>query len=186
MRLKERTNEFCKLLSTVKAFDRRGNEIGTEEAFERSVNMLKEAGRSAKKVSVIGNGGSAAIASHVNADLLRSAGIRTASFNDPALLTCMSNDLGYEKVFEYPVKKLMDIGDVMIAVSSSGMSANILNGAHAAKGIGCAVITLSGFNKDNKLSSIGDVNFYVPSEDYGLVESAHQFILQTIVGAVGS
>lgn len=147
--------------------------IGLDNAIE----MLKEA----SKCWIIGNGGSAAIASHMAEDYTKNGGIRMSTFNDAALLTCFANDYGYERMFEMAVESYADKGDLLIAISSSGKSPNILNGVKAAKAKGCQVITFSGFKADNLLRQLGDLNFYVPDESYGNVEITHLSLLHGIL-----
>lgn len=136
------------------------------------------------KLIFIGNGGSAAIAGHSAIDYWKNGGIRSISFNDGPLLTCIGNDYGYEQVFEKPVRVFADPGDILVAVSSSGKSPNILNAVKAAKEIGCKAITLSGFSSINPLRELGDINYYLPSDHYGLVEMGHQIILHTILDLI--
>jgi D-sedoheptulose 7-phosphate isomerase len=111
------------------------------------------------------------------------------SFNDGALLTCVGNDFGYPHVFEKPIEMFADAGDVLVAISSSGRSENILRAAQAGTRTGCRVITLSGFGPENPLRRLGEVNFYLPSDSYGLVEITHlaicHCILDTIIAARG-
>ncbi|MBF0519656.1 MAG: SIS domain-containing protein [Nitrospirae bacterium] len=136
------------------------------------------------KVMFIGNGGSAAIASHMAIDFWKNGRIKATVFNDPSLLTCIANDYGYEFVFEKPIEMFADNGDVLIAISSSGSSKNILNGADMAVKNSCPVITLSGFKPDNPLRKKGGINFYVPSNVYGIVEVAHQYICHLILDTI--
>ncbi|MFH0983975.1 MAG: SIS domain-containing protein [Candidatus Omnitrophota bacterium] len=125
------------------------------------------------KVIFVGNGGSAAIASHQAVDLWKNGGIRAVAFNDASLLTCLSNDYSYAEVFEKSLAMFAEPEDVLIAISSSGKSANILKAVDKARSIGCRVATLSGFKPDNPLRTKGHLNFYVSSESYGMVEVAH-------------
>jgi D-sedoheptulose 7-phosphate isomerase len=115
--------------------------------------------------------------------------MRAVSFNDGALLTCVGNDFGYAHVFEKPIEMFADSGDVLIAISSSGRSENILRAAAAGARTGCRVITLSGFGADNPLRRLGELNFYLPSDSYGYVEITHlaicHCILDTIIAARG-
>lgn len=145
------------------------------------VSTQKEKGH---KIMFIGNGGSAGIASHCAIDYMRNGRMRSTCFNEGALLTCISNDYGYEHVFAEPIAMHADPGDILVAISSSGKSPNILNGVKAAKNAGCFVITLSGFKPDNPLRSLGDWNIYVPSDQYGFVELAHQIVLHTILDLI--
>lgn len=134
-----------------------------------------------KKIFFIGNGGSAGIAQHMTADFLKNGGIRTHSMLESTIITCLGNDFGYEYIFSKQLELVADEGDLLVAISSSGNSPNIINGAMIAKEVGCKVVTFTGFKEDNKLRKIGDVNIYVPSMSYGYVESIHNKILQQIV-----
>jgi D-sedoheptulose 7-phosphate isomerase len=142
-----------------------------------------------RKVIFIGNGGSAAIASHQAVDFWKNGGMRAIAFNDSSLLTCISNDFGYPHVFSKPVEMFAESGDILVAISSSGRSENILLAVNTAKGKGCRVITMSGFSVDNPLRLTGDLNFYVPSDSYGYVEIVHlalcHCILDTIMSGQG-
>lgn len=135
-------------------------------------------------VFCIGNGGSAAIASHVTADFMKNGGMKTYSLYDNALITCMGNDYGYEHVFSKPLEFLIREGDLLVAISSSGNSKNIINAINAAKAKGAEVLTLTGFREDNSARSLGDYNLYVPSMEYGFVETIHMLVLQQIVDEI--
>lgn len=169
-----------------KLFD--GIEVTTPKestTFERGVEliagMFRTASRAGGKVMLIGNGASAAIAGHQAADLVRGVGIAACTFNDAPLLTCLGNDLGYEHTFDTPIGLLAKPEDVLACISSSGASKNILLGAEKARSKGCRVVTLSGFKSDNPLRSLGDVNFFVPSNGYGFVEVVHLGILHCAI-----
>jgi D-sedoheptulose 7-phosphate isomerase len=145
------------------------------------VDLLKNARKTNNKLIFIGNGGSAGISSHMAIDYWKNGKIRAICFNEGALLTCVSNDFGYSKVFEEPLKMFADKGDVLVAISSSGQSENILNAVKAANELECRIITLSGFSSENPLRFMGDFNIYVSSHSYGFVELAHQIILHMIL-----
>jgi D-sedoheptulose 7-phosphate isomerase len=132
---------------------------------------------SVNKQIIIGNGGSAAIASHMAIDYSKNGGIRSLSFNDSSLLTCLGNDFGYEHVFAEAIRIHALPGDLLVAISSSGQSKNILNAVTVAKSLGCQVLTMSGFQDDNPLRTAGHMNLYVPSDQYGFVEIAHLALL---------
>ncbi|MCK5160442.1 MAG: SIS domain-containing protein [Candidatus Aureabacteria bacterium] len=155
-----------------------------DEAMDMSIRMIIDQAASGKKLFLIGNGASASISSHIAVDFWKNAGIRALAFNDSALLTCISNDYGYKHVFEKPIDMFADGGDILIAISSSGQSDNILSGVLAAKKKDVRVITLSGFDKDNPLGSLGDINFYVPAAEYGYVEAVHLSICHCFVDMV--
>ena len=132
----------------------------------------------------IGNGGSSAIASHMTADFMKNGGMNTYSLYDNAVTTCMGNDYGYEYIFSRPIEFLVRENDLLVAISSSGNSKNIINAIETAKTKKAEVITFTGFNTDNKVKQIGDINIYVPSSQYGMVESIHNLILQQIVDSI--
>ena len=175
--MKQETTSYFKqlydLLLGMQVTDSQGTGLSLDEGASRAVAILLSVASGSGKVMAIGNGGSAAIASHLQNDLCNGAGIRTMDFSQVPLLTALSNDLGYDHVFERPVELWANAGDLMVAISSSGQSENILRAAQAAAKKGCQIITLSGFSTDNPLRRLGEVNFYVPSPAYGLVESAH-------------
>jgi D-sedoheptulose 7-phosphate isomerase len=129
------------------------------------------------KVMLIGNGGSAAIASHSAIDFLNSVKVKAMTFLDPSVITCISNDYGYENLFSRQVEMVAETGDVLIAISSSGSSENILNAVLTAKVRNCSVVTLSGFEPQNPLRQLGEFNLYIPSFEYGIVEVCHQIIM---------
>lgn len=132
----------------------------------------------------IGNGGSSAIASHMTVDFMKNGGMRTYSLYDNAVTTCMGNDYGYEYVFSKPMEFLIREADLVVAISSSGNSRNIINAIKMAKVKGAEVITFTGFQADNKIKQMGDFNIYVPCEKYGIVESIHNLMLQQIVDMI--
>lgn len=141
-----------------------------------------EPGMIRPSVFFIGNGGSAAIASHMAIDWMKNGRIRAMAFNDPAALTCLSNDIGYENVFTYPLSFHAQDGDILFAISSSGESESILNAVSNHGGHKMRVVTLSGFEPNNGLRHRGgDINFYVPSSKYGTVEICHLAILHSIL-----
>ena len=161
------------------------NNMGKNKSLDDTVNKIVKILRTLKikdnKVIFIGNGGSAGIASHQAIDYWKNGDIPAINFNNSSLLTCIGNDFGYEFVFEKPIKMFGKKGDVLVAISSSGKSKNILNAVKAAKKKGLFVITMSGFSKNNPLREMGDANFYVPSNAYGLVEICHLIISHTIL-----
>lgn len=168
------------LNSYKKAFDQFFSDEKIIEGITQSVELVKQA----KRIIFIGNGGSNAICSHMMEDYMKIAGKPTLSFTDGALITCFANDYGYEKAMEEWIKFSFQEGDLLVAISSSGESANILNAVKAHQAKGGKVLTLSGFKKDNRLSQTGDVNFQTSVENYGIVECYHQVILHVILDEV--
>ena len=151
------------------------------EAFEGVVSCFIRTREVHGKLFFIGNGGSAAIASHMTADFLKNGSMRTVSLYDVALLTCLGNDYGYEQVFAKSLGRLMKKDDLLVAISSSGNSPNIVEAIQTAHMKEGSVITFSGFRADNRIRSMGNWNVYVPAEHYGMVESIHTVFLQQIV-----
>lgn len=133
------------------------------------------------KIMFIGNGGSAAIASHMAIDFQKNGGLKTMAFNDAAALTCLGNDLGFENIFAHSISMHAQRNDMVVAISSSGESPDIRRGIQAALDAKCTVVTLTGFSPTNTLRALGHMNFYVPASNYGLVETAHQAILHAIL-----
>lgn len=149
--------------------------------FLKIIKIFKVIKKNKKKVILVGNGGSAAIASHVSVDLTKLCKIRAVNFNEADLLTCFSNDYGYDNWIQKALSFYADRGDLVICISSSGESKNIINGAKFAKKIGCKVVTLTGFNKLNNVKKIGNINLWINSKNYNFVEMTHQIWLLSMV-----
>ena len=148
-------------------------------------DLLLEANQNNKKILIFGNGGSAAIASHFSVDLTKNARVRCLNFNEAGLITCFSNDYGFEHWVEKAIDFYGDEGDLLIVISSSGRSQNMLNGVKAARnGNFNSVVTLSGFDQDNPLNQLGDINLWLDSKAYNFVENIHQAWLLTIVDLI--
>lgn len=137
------------------------------------------------KVMLFGNGGSSAIASHVSVDLTKSANIRSVNFNEADLITCFSNDYGYERWIEKAISFYADKDDVLILISSSGKSQNMIKACEEAKNKKMSkIITFTGHDKNNPLSKLGDINFWINSKAYNFVENTHQVWLLAIVDLI--
>jgi len=178
--LKKHAGKLQTLITAAEFTDGQGNSMSYADGFEKNLKLLKEAQKQNACVFLVGNGGSAAIVSHISNDFLNVAKIRTFTLHEPSMVTCMSNDYGYENVYSKPLAILAQKNDLLIAVSSSGKSPNIINAANHIKKVGGKVITLSGFSKDNPLRKIGSVNFWLNSSNYGLVEVGHMFFLHCL------
>lgn len=146
--------------------------------------LCKLARNEGSRVFFIGNGGSAAIASHMAADWQKTAHFPAMCFNDAALVTCLSNDICFEEVFRLPLLRHARRGDLLFAISSSGQSINIRRAARWAGEIGMCVTTLSGFEPNNPLRSLGSENIYVPSSRYGIVEVSHHAVLHALLDEI--
>ncbi len=156
--------------------------------YDEGIRFLTETFRTYKKsaarVFFIGNGGSAAIASHMTADFMKNGGMNTYSLYDSSVLTCMGNDYGYSSVFSKPMEPLINEKDLVVAVSSSGNSPNIISAIETARKKKAGIITFTGFKRENRAKQMGDINVYVPCEKYGIVESIHNLMLQQIVDMI--
>ena len=172
---------FRAVLAAAEATDRSGHRLELGRAMEWVLDTGRAVHARGEKVMFIGNGGSAAIASHMSEDFSKAAGIRAMCFSDAATLTCLGNDYGYEHVFEKQIEWLGRPGDMLVAISSSGRSLNILKGVEAARARKAEVLTLSGFEPDNPLRRMGDINLYLPSKQYGFVEAGHLALLSAVV-----
>ena len=148
---------------------------------EQAASMVWATHKAGKKVIVVGNGGSAAMASHVAVDLTKAACIRAVNFNEADLITCFANDYGYENWVAKALEAYADKGDLVILISSSGKSQNILNAAEKGKEMGLSLITVSGFLSDNPLRKLGDLNLWVDSTEYNIVEMTHLVWLVAII-----
>ena len=168
---------ISELLLDIQVTDQRGTILSLEEGRKKAIVSIKSIKYPpARKMMLIGNGGSAAIVSHMQDDFCKASGIRAMVFNEPPLLMAIANDCGYEYIFERPIDIWADSGDLLFAVSSSGESKNILRGVKASIRQQCQVITFSGFNNNNRLRHMGNLNFYVPSRSYAYVELIHSIL----------
>ncbi len=174
-------DEVGRLCSTAKVSDTDGQPMTQKAGFDWVAEQALRSQAEGNKVIFIGNGGSAAICSHQAIEFLKNGGIRAMALNDGASLTALANDFGYANVFAEQIKMIGLSGDLLIAISSSGQSTNILKAVEVARWHGIKVATFSGFKADNLLRAKGDVNFYVASDQYGFVEIAHHALIQAIL-----
>lgn len=140
-------------------------------------DWMQATSQAGKKVIIVGNGGSAAIAAHCATDLSKNARIRCVSFNEASLITCLANDFGYDCWVEAALTMYADKGDLLILISSSGKSPNMVRAADYARGRGFRLVTFTGFARNNPLGQRGDLNFWVDSCAYNIVENTHQIWL---------
>src|SRR5262245_48064484 len=135
--MRERIHAYFDTLSSVirnaVVTDQSGQEIALERGFEIVRGLAHKAHDRGNKLIFIGNGGSQGISSHLAIDFSKNGGLRSLAFTDAAALTCLGNDLGYENVFAKQIEFHARAGDVVIAISSSGNSPNIINGVAAAR-----------------------------------------------------
>ncbi len=173
--------EMMRVCSATRVSDDDGRPMSLQQGFDWVAEQARRAQASGNKIILIGNGGSAAIASHQAIEFLKNGGVRALALNDGASLTALANDFGYANVFAEQLRMLGRRGDMLVAISSSGQSTNILKAVETARSHDMAVATFSGFRPDNLLRGRGDVNFYVDSTQYGFVEIAHHALIQAIL-----
>ena len=157
-----------------------------EDIISNTSRIFENVQDNEKHAYFIGNGGSAAIATHFTADFFNKGQIKTISLYDSSLITCLSNDYGYSFIFSKQIERISEEGDILIAISSSGESPNIVKAVEAAKINGLQILSLTGFNSDNTVRRLSDYSIYVPSSEYGYVESIHNIILQQVVDVIGA
>ena len=168
-------------LAGVEVTNNTGAKLDVASAFNQIMVQARSAHDVGNKLIFVGNGGSAAIASHMATDYSKNADVRSLALNDASMVTCLGNDLGYERIFAKQIELYSRPGDLLVAISSSGRSPSILNAVAAARDARCAVVTFSGFEPHNPLRCKGDINFYVASDRYGFVEISHLTICHAIL-----
>ena len=180
MTLSNRVATFQQIIQASKISDDVSQNIPLEDGLTQWFKQLEELREAKKRLVIIGNGGSASVAAHATTDFFNVAKLNATTLHESSLLTCMSNDFGYENAFARMIKQTMTQGDMLIAISSSGNSMNIRNAVQTARDIGCETVTLSGFAHNNPLRSMGQLNIWLDASDYGFVEVGHQFVLHNI------
>jgi D-sedoheptulose 7-phosphate isomerase len=165
------------LLAGLEVRDEAGAPLPADEGFRRWIAATLALRGTDRSAFLIGNGASAALASHLAADVGKNGRVRTQVFTDPALATALANDLGVEHMFAEPLRLWARAGDVLVAISSSGRSPNVLAACQAARAAGLTVVTLSGMRPDNPLRGLGQLNFWLDATTYGEAESCHGVLL---------
>jgi len=170
-------NEIGKCLQAMSTSLSDTSDIPVDEAFGKWTELTIHIREQRNTVFLIGNGASASMASHVAADLAKNAHVQTEVFTDLSLITAIANDVSYDEVFAEPLRRRLKKGDMLVAISSSGQSRNILKAVATAKTLGGMVITLTGMKAENPLRCQGELNLYVPAQTYGMAETCHAAIL---------
>jgi D-sedoheptulose 7-phosphate isomerase len=170
--------------SFIKKFESSSNNFFYKNLVKvKEILLLKK--RNKRNVFIAGNGGSASIASHFSVDLTKNAKVKCINFNESNLITCFANDFGYENWLAKAIKFYAKKNDVLILISSSGSSQNMINAAKVAKNIGIEpIITFTGNKKNNNLSRHADINFWVDSKAYNYIENIHQIWLLSLVDMI--
>ncbi len=180
MSITHRATQFSELMAASKATHFNHETLEIETAVTRLCSMLADLRQQDGTLYLLGNGGSASVSSHAATDFFNVAKLRAITLHESSMLTCMTNDYGYENAYARMVCQMVKPKDIVIAISSSGQSKNIRNAVKQAREKGAIVITLSGFDVNNPLRLMGELNFWLDSSDFGMVEIGHQFILHNI------
>jgi D-sedoheptulose 7-phosphate isomerase len=170
-------SELKACLDSLSVWDAAGEPLDPDMGFSRLREATLRLSKNGNILYFIGNGASASMASHISTDLAKNAHLHTMVFTDLSLITALANDLCYEEVFAEPLRWQMKKGDMLVAISSSGQSQNILRAAQEARDRGGVVVTMSAMKPDNPLRTMGSFNFFVAGNTYGLAETSHAAIL---------
>ena len=173
--------ELARLPEQTVVTDAQGEEISMADLFPIMIEQFAGFREGDGKMMFVGSGASASIASHMALDFSKNGKVPALAFNDAAALTALSNDEGYDQVFAKQIEYFGAQGDMLVAISSSGNSDNIVKAVRAARAKGCSVLTFSGLGADNKLRQMGDYNLYVPSGEYGFVEVVHGGLIHALL-----
>ena len=184
--LMEEAGQFRAILEKAEFSDHKGGSLDYKNGIQKNLKMLESLRDRGGNLFLVGNGGSAGVVSHILTDFINVNKLNARTLHESSLLSCMSNDYGYENSFSEPLSTLAREKDLLIAVSSSGRSPNIHNAVKSIKKAGGEAITLSGFGEDNPLRSMGDLNIWLDSKSYGLVEIGHLFYLHYLSGRLKS
>jgi len=169
--------ELQQMLSRVAFSTLDGRLLDADAGFDRWQALAHDVRDSRHTLFLVGNGASASMASHMAADLAKNAHIHAQVFSDLSLITAVANDLGYDQVFAEPLRRCARAGDLLLAISSSGASPNILAALELARTQGLRSVTLTAMRPDNPARRLGDLNLYVDAATYGMAETCHAAIL---------
>ena len=174
----EYTNLIYKGLKDTIVTDKKGFDLGIDIGFEIWANKVYEIKTVTRGlIFFCGNGASASMAEHMSHDWFQNAEINTTTCAEVSHITAISNDVGYDEVYSYRISRIISDHDMVVGISSSGNSPNIINAVNAGCNNGAFTITVTGKGKDNNLRKMADLNFYVPLDTYGEVESVHAVLL---------
>ncbi len=172
------------LVKYLKTYNLLINDSATIDDLIKIKSMFQKTSNQGGIIIFAGNGGSAAMASHVAVDITKNAGIRAVTFNEYDLITTLANDYGYENWISKAIEFYHNPNDIIVLISASGQSQNVINAATKSKELGLTVITFSGFNSNNPLHKLGDINLWVDSKIYNIVEMTHHIWLLAIVDMI--
>jgi len=170
---RQNVDQFHSLLAGMVLTGRDGAVLDTDKAFTDWAGQTVKIRETNRSIYLIGNGASASMASHFSADLAKNAQLHAQVFSDLSLITAISNDIGYDQVFAEPLRRRANPGDMLVAISSSGKSPNIIAAVEVAREKKMTIVSLSAMSPGNPLRASGDLNIYVAAAQYGAAESAH-------------
>ncbi|MBL8562993.1 MAG: SIS domain-containing protein [Gemmobacter sp.] len=147
-------------------------------------DLVLQVRASGKKMMFAGNGASASIASHARVDFTKQGKCRSLDFNEPNLITAFANDYGFENFMARATEFFADEGDVLVLVSVSGTSPNCVEAAKYARSRGLKVVSFTGKKADNPLRQLSDIDFWIDSAAYNIVECTHMLWICTVVDMV--
>jgi len=174
---KKNIENLSQCLNEISFRNHEGKAIDPETGFLEWLKRTQNVRKSNNTIFFVGNGASASMACHMAADVAKNGRIKTQVFTDVSLITAIANDISYDEVFAEPVRLQMQEKDMIIAISSSGNSKNIIRACEESRNKNGQIVTLSAMKRDNPLQSIGDLNIYIPAQTYGWAESGHAAIL---------
>lgn len=155
-------------------FSQKGSDVGQQEGLDLLCALTGATAEKSGRFIFVGNGASASFASHMALDWSKNGGVASLCLSDGTQLTALGNDLGYEEVFSAPLDWHGKENDVLVTISSSGNSENIVRSIRKAHELGLEVVSFSGLKPDNMSRQLADYSLYVPGLTYGMVECAHQ------------
>ena len=175
--LKQYASAVDSAMAATEVTKAQGVAVPAGEGLDLAVEMVRRIRAAGGTLFFCGNGASSAMAGHMALDWLKAGGMKAISFNDSAVLTAVANDTGYENTFSLPISRLGSDRDLLVTISSSGNSPNVIEAIASARKRGMSVVTFSGFKPDNRSRALGDLNFFVPCRTYGIAECCHQVLL---------
>jgi Phosphoheptose isomerase len=181
MNWKTSVQELTSVLENLSVTNSSGQELCVDDAFSQLCDWVTACQGKKQRVYFVGNGASASMASHFSTDLAKNAHVPTEVFTDCSLVTATGNDFGYEHVFSYPLSQRMVADEILIAISSSGNSPNVVEAVKMAKKLLGKTVTVTAMSPDNAMKSHGDLNFYLPANTYSLAESGHAALLHHLI-----
>jgi len=156
------------------------------DAMERAACLLHATIVAGRVIYACGNGGSAAISGHLLCDMLKGVQTDTAlrprviSLASPVeLITAIANDIAYDDIFAYQLRTMADPGDMLITISSSGNSENIVRAIQWAQANGVATVAMTGFS-GGRSARLAEINLHVRADNYGIVEDIHQSLMHCL------